>query len=71
MYEIYTDESNLDYIDGDPVDIDDTWIDSDPMEYDFLGNEIEPGQECHACFGTGLDRDWDSDCLECFGDGVL
>lgn len=64
MYEIYTDESNLDYIDGTPEDI-------DSSDYDFLGNEIEPGQECHACFGTGLDREWDSDCLECYGDGTL
>lgn len=64
MYEIYTDESNLDYIDGTPED-------TDSSDYDFLGNEIEPGQECHACFGTGLDREWDSDCLECYGDGTL
>lgn len=63
MYEIYTDEENLDYIDGSPEDIEDG--------YDLLGNEIEPGQECHYCFGTGLDRDWDADCLECYGDGTL
>lgn len=64
MSDIYTNIGNLDYIDGSPED-------SDPDEYDFLGNPIEPGQECHYCFGTGLDREWDSDCLECFGDGVV
>lgn len=60
MYETYTDIEHLDYVDGSPED-----------GYDLLGNEIDAGQECHACFGTGLDRDWDSDCLECYGDGTL
>ncbi len=26
---------------------------------------------CNACFGTGLDRELDSDCLTCWGDGVV
>jgi hypothetical protein len=26
---------------------------------------------CNACFGTGQDRELDSDCLVCYGDGVV
>jgi hypothetical protein len=37
-------------------------------EYEF---EDEPTQACPACFGTGLDRELDSDCLNCWGDGVV
>lgn len=70
MYEIYTNESNLDYIDGDPVDTDDNFV-IDTFELQHLGELGDNAIECHACFGTGLDRDWDADCLECYGDGVL
>lgn len=39
---------------------------------EFLDDvEIEPGTPCKACFGTGLDRELDSDCLTCWGDGVV
>ena len=41
-------------------------------ESDFLENyEFEETQPCPACFGTGLDRELDSDCLNCWGDGVV
>jgi hypothetical protein len=41
-------------------------------EEEFLEDyEFEETQPCHACFGTGLDRELDSDCLTCWGDGVL
>jgi hypothetical protein len=26
---------------------------------------------CPGCFGTGLDRELDSDCLTCWGEGVV
>jgi len=28
-------------------------------------------KSCHACFGTGMDKYEDADCIVCFGDGVL
>jgi hypothetical protein len=31
----------------------------------------EHATECHACFGTGLDRKLDADCLECWGEGSI
>jgi len=31
----------------------------------------EHATECHACFGTGLDRKLDADCLVCWGDGSI
>lgn len=36
--------------------------------YDYDDEPIKP---CPACFGTGLDRELDSDCLDCWGDGVV
>jgi len=26
---------------------------------------------CNACFGTGMDRDLDVDCMKCYGYGFL
>jgi hypothetical protein len=41
-------------------------------EDEFLSDyEFEETQPCPACFGTGLDRELDSDCLNCWGDGVV
>lgn len=41
-------------------------------ESELLENyEFEETQPCSACFGTGLDRELDSDCLTCWGDGVV
>lgn len=31
----------------------------------------EEGTKCNACYGTGLDRYEDVDCLNCFGDGYV
>jgi hypothetical protein len=44
------------------------WL-SDDLE-DYLEYE-EPLTKCNACFGTGLDRNDDVDCLVCWGDGVV
>lgn len=46
------------------------------LEYDYDDDYFEdlkeaPGIKCHACFGTGLDRYEDADCMECWGEGVL
>lgn len=27
--------------------------------------------KCNACFGTGLDRHEDVDCIECWGEGYV
>jgi len=41
-------------------------------ESDFLEDyEFEDSKPCPACFGTGLDRELDADCLDCWGDGVV
>lgn len=37
--------------------------------YDAWDNE--EGEECPACFGTGLDRDELYDCELCFGEGII
>lgn len=43
----------------------DTYLDwTDPDNQDNL-------TKCNACFGTGMDREWDADCIICFGDGWL
>lgn len=39
----------------------------DDYELDYIYIEIK----CPACFGSGLDRELDSDCLKCYGDGVV
>lgn len=44
---------------------------SDSYNEEWWLAEEEEFKECHACFGTGMDRILDSDCLECFGDGVI
>lgn len=28
-------------------------------------------RKCSACFGTGLDRNVDADCMTCWGDGYI
>lgn len=33
--------------------------------------EVEEGQKCQACYGTGMDRDYDTDCLSCYGEGYV
>lgn len=37
---------------------------------DYFEELVEgDGLRCQACYGTGLDRELDADCLECWGDG--
>lgn len=36
-------------------------------EYEFEDNSTK----CNACFGTGLDRYEDVDCMNCYGDGFV
>lgn len=36
-------------------------------EYEF-DDFLKP---CASCFGTGMDRELDADCLTCWGDGVV
>jgi len=33
--------------------------------------DIEEGQKCQSCYGTGMDRDYDTDCMICFGEGYV
>lgn len=34
--------------------------------------EQEPeGVRCQACYGTGQDNEFDSDCMVCFGEGYV
>lgn len=33
--------------------------------------EEDDTRECHACYGTGMDEYEDTDCMICWGDGVL
>ncbi len=40
------------------------------MEDDFEYLE-EEATTCNACFGTGLDRKLDADCLVCWGEGSI
>lgn len=46
-------------------------FDMEEPPFDLWEPEPDEVVECHACFGTGLDRELDSDCLRCYGDGVI
>lgn len=35
----------------------------------WYDDEVDPGFECPACFGSGLDRHEDVDCMNCWGEG--
>jgi len=39
-----------------------------PSDEEFLE---EHATECHACYGTGLDRHVDADCMVCWGEGSI
>lgn len=52
-------------VDYDSEDFEDESEFLEEYEFDDL---MKP---CKACFGTGLDRELDSDCLTCWGDGVV
>lgn len=40
------------------------------MEDDF-GYLEEEATTCNACYGTGLDRKLDADCIVCWGEGTI
>ena len=48
-------------------------FDYDVVDYDNWSAEWyedeDPGFECSACFGSGLDRHEDADCINCWGEG--
>lgn len=44
---------------------------SETFELQYSGELGEETTKCHACFGTGLDRYEDVDCMTCYGDGVV
>jgi hypothetical protein len=49
-------------------------IDTNELEIDLeFTDEDSEGYSttCNACFGTGLDRELDADCLVCWGDGFV
>lgn len=51
-----------------------TYIDyliGEGMEDDEDVQELIDTKPCHACFGTGMDRYEDADCMNCYGDGVI
>ena len=60
---------------SDLFDTDQPFEDSEYFDeegYDFEADvEIEVGIKCNACFGSGLDRYEDVDCMTCYGYGVL
>lgn len=39
--------------------------------YDDPDYSEDLGTRCQACYGTGLDRYDDVDCIVCYGEGVL
>lgn len=45
------------------------------VEDEFDEEDLKPvydvGIKCNACFGTGLDRYEDVDCIECWGEGYV
>ncbi len=44
---------------------------NDVLELSELGELEEHATECHACYGTGLDRHVDADCMVCWGEGSI
>lgn len=38
-------------------------------EYEYYLEEF--ATTCNACFGTGLDRKLDADCMVCWGEGSI
>lgn len=58
------------YLSEYPDDFDEYLIDFDEDYFEELTEEGE-GQKCNYCYGTGLDREEDADCLVCYGEGYL
>ncbi len=44
---------------------------NDILELSELGELEEEATTCNACYGTGLDRKLDADCLTCWGEGTI
>lgn len=64
--ETVIEESDYDVLYEDELD-----FVSETFELQYLGELGEETTKCHACFGTGLDRYEDVDCMTCYGDGVV
>jgi hypothetical protein len=52
----------------DEEDVD--WDYQDDIEPEWFDTEPE-GFRCQACYGSGLDREYDTDCIVCFGEGYV
>jgi hypothetical protein len=63
--------SNYNYPDSIANDYFDTGmlIDEDDDYFEVLKEDT--GLRCQSCYGTGLDRYEDVDCLNCWGEGFL
>lgn len=44
---------------------------NDILELKDLGELEEESVTCNACYGSGLDRYLDADCMNCWGEGTL
>jgi hypothetical protein len=60
------DEFDIDEYSDDELD-----FVTETFELQYLGELYGEGKPCAACFGTGLDRELDADCLTCWGEGVV
>ena len=43
----------------------------DEEEENILFDVEENLNQCNYCYGTGLDRELDADCMICWGDGFV
>lgn len=59
---------NSSTVETDEYDSEDFEDESEFLEEYEFDDLMKP---CPACFGTGLDRELDSDCMNCWGDGVV
>lgn len=46
---------------------------NDVLDSEEVNDEVleELATKCNACFGTGLDRYVDADCMTCWGEGTI
>lgn len=54
-----------------PHDFDSDDLSLDYFEEDYDLVEIEVGIKCNACFGYGVDRNGEADCMVCDGYGQV
>lgn len=52
-------------------DLDYYFRDFDEEDDYFENLDYTTGSRCQSCYGTGLDRHEDVDCLTCWGEGVV